>query len=392
MLLLLCATVLLATARASADEAHELDEGILYNVVVPTAKECTQTFGNCSAKSYAVHVWTRCIGETVRGFAFIEDRDTGSPPSWPAVQAQLPDGFKFTIASAAVETRIYMGGCYFSGRVSTPDLNVRIGVATWGAEILLPTRHCSPVSPPRANQRVVAFSLPYTTRTELERVFEAIVMNIQYHRCAMRVDRFTVFAFENTRSQLLQHAGLRRYVEDGVLTVYSVGARPVRSPYFQQDQWESVFDNVLLLRMWNEDNVVFFIDTDEYMVMTPEALDVFENTSVVGMTRRDVFSASGADFDHLRADTGNWRISLDETEPKPAVHSRTAYAVSFVHSADGPKVVNLDRSRGMVYHLRNLYSERLDRSHKSEPVTWSRGASCLGHGHAHSHDRHHLTG
>jgi hypothetical protein len=403
LLFALAAPALCGATASYLDDSNSLDEGMLYAVLSPSTEEWERTFGGVDGDMRGpLHLWLRCVdglgpSPVMRSYFFVESVDYlrgahwREKQGWAAVQ-RVPDmsSFRFEVngSSVALSSWDQSGGGSFL--FALRERNgwamggvVSVGVAGWSAYVDFPLDSCVTVAPPSGRNRPLVVTgymfdegrteAPYV-HTPLASVSRAFALHALYCRSALNASAYEVIVPRSAVAALLAEPTLAELFVDGFFRLLLKPPRPAQLSGMDGYEWQGVHTNLALLRRWAGNELMLFLDPDEFLVYSAGAT-IFARKHAVSafiITRNNVacsdFTDELGDMDSLRK-SAVWLQDKDTYLPdKMAVFPRDV-GVMYIHNVDAARHAVRVRTRdAVIYHFVNLFKRRVKLAHTAAPV------------------------
>ena len=390
---------LLGFQRAWADSPpiKYHDDAMFYSVITPSPFEFNASFPGQSEAFGVLHVWLRCVNLELRSFFFFESlsflrgpaigaRGGGFKSDWAASQAvEFTSAFAMIVNGSVAPIRVDPGGGgTYTVRLAhdIADQTVIVGVSNWSSYVRFPLSRCRNVSIPEGQSRGRVISVflneeESVSASGLADVAEALVKHARYHTCVLKSPLYEIVAQEDSAPYLLGHRHFALLHKKGVLQILFRGPRPANIRGFGVFgfAWQSVAYNLAILRHWRQNNLVFMIDSDEYLVVNAsraeEVKHAFEHAGKLVLRRRDVSCTRCITRSLETLHLNMWQTFGFLQSPKVAVFPDLTYAM-YVHDAESEHPVWLDSDAAALYHVADLFRARGSaiRNATPSPVAW----------------------
>lgn len=335
------------------------DEGLHFSSILATPNEWNETFsgqpinGRVSmAYALPLILWMKCIDDELRGYFSFEqtnpDPHCGNMGVEMLINSKIMhDTVKLMVDGKRVSYMSDIGGQAFTANVSTVTTShVVVSIEGWLRYTAFPMSECQQssdfenpvrIGKPRNPKLVIVANTPDTFNISQKSLFTRMVANhLLYHRCALGIQGYEVIVQHDHIDKYVQNPQLRHFFDMGWITLITKPFRPARRMLPKDYIWQSVYENLAILRHWKKDVYLINFDPDEYLLYPT---DQFTNSS---QFRDLIFSHSNLVIDRYNTHclTG-------------CKHDRVDGAISFAapRSYGKEKSLSLERYPKLIYDV-----------------------------------------
>lgn len=352
----------------------EVDRTLHYTSIVPSLEEWNATFQSFD-KFGPVHVWLRCVGNQVRGYAFHEAllslnyhlaaEHTGKIVNMrinnvPVAFMQNKAGFEF----------------YWDVPSALHNTTIVLTVNGWLHSSILHLTHCeAPVAPNKEIDLVMSVytwdEVHYGASRNiplLQGVVNSIARHANYHICTLNITYYEIEIHEDQLAYYLSNSYIdEQHTKKRIRFVFKINhPAPLN---IKSAAYQAIYENLAILRHWTKPTRLLFWDPDEYLyydstqlqtiqqMLTENTIDVlsFYRVGVV----RSTMDADQSDPANVFTNSTYYIVDR-ELAPKIAINPNAAGCV-YVHAAHclRSKFVHVDPHVVYLLHFENAVYKRV---------------------------------
>jgi hypothetical protein len=275
------------------------DEGLHFSSILPTPEEWRKTFKDKVSDqrvsmeySQPLILWMKCIDDELRGYFSFERTDPDPHCGQMGVEMlinanTMHNNVKLLVDGSPVSYMSDIGGQAFKANISSVTTShVVVSIEGWVRYTAFPLSDCQQssdfdnpvkIGQPRNPKLVIIANTPDTFNISQKSLFTRMVSNhLLYHRCALGIQGYEVIVQHDHIDKYLQNPQLRHFFDLGWITLVTKPFRPARRQLPKDYIWQSLYENLAILRHWKKDVYLLNFDPDEYLVYSA---DRFTNSS-----------------------------------------------------------------------------------------------------------------
>ena len=361
------------------------DEGLHFSSILATPDEWKKTFmGKAIDAKVLDHaqpliMWIKCIDDELRGYFSFEQSDPN--PLWGNMGVGMlidsnimRDTVKLFVDGQQINYMSDVGGQAFWANVSTVTTShVVVSIEGWLRYTAFPMSECeqsanfeSPVriGQPRKPKLIILANTPDTFNISQRSLFTRMVSNhLLYHRCALGIQGYEVIIQHDHIDKYLQNPHLRHFFDMGWITLITKPFRPARRMLPLDYIWQSLYENLAILRHWKKDVYMLNFDPDEYLMYQTDQFTnssqfrdlIFSHGNLI-VDRWNAFCLTGCDHDHV-----NGAVSFTA----PRIYGKEKHLR--VH--DPPKLI-YDVEQNSASYIHDMKLMTGDSFHPSSPFVY----------------------
>ena len=365
-----------------AHSIHDIDEGVHFGYIPVFENEWKKVLDRSDHPvPSAFNFWFRCIDHEVRAYFHVEDLRAfthGKEADMP-LEPHVKEKIKILVDDKPIEFQSWFGGAQFYFQLPqniSRDYMSRIQIKGFGHYTRFPSWKCSPPIPQTPTTKYVMhihlreFIKPLALNAD---IVEGVLNHMNYHRCLLGVDRHEIVIQKEQIPFYLENRRVAQAVRKGWLHLLirnpSVPA-PIENNHQGSDcYWQAYTENLGLLRHWKENTKMYFMDSDEYIVLPNEdkypkeyLFDQVNQHHAVGIERFMSFCIDcprdQAEIKLLNFNKNRYTVTDKLRDPKLLVNPNEVgcYIVHWAGCGKQTKVLPVDKV--YLLHFENLYIPR----------------------------------
>ena len=355
-----------------------VDDGLYHATIQAYGPEWNATFPNDEIPSSPVYFWFRCLNQEVRVFFTISSMRKKPVYNQPE-GGELKFGgektmrhLKLLVDEKPQAYRAWFGGADFTVDVSKKPLNsfMTVSVEGWSQITAFPISQCRPnvVEVRDTNLVMHVHTFDQYNKPQNSRLLRGLAKHLVYHRCALNLTKYEVVIQDDHLKQYLKNDDLRRFAEQGTLIFLLKGYNPPRLGYGNCN-WQSVYENMAILRYWKQDTRLAIWNSDEYISYNPSISAVqlrqqLMSYSSVGIRRYMTFCREGcvkdkAELRYLSFSKSKYGMHPDKlSDPKLIINPDKVGCFIMHWAGCGDATEFLSNDTALILHFENLYDAR----------------------------------